>query len=72
MAVWRCSGGCGILISVSNFPGGNPVAKANPDKFATSYKVCPQCNAHYCDKCVKRMAGGLFRKARCSCGAVLS
>lgn len=44
---------CGKLISISNIPGGNPTAKANPDMWATSYGRCDRCGGVYCDKCIK-------------------
>ena len=70
MAVLMCAG-CGILISVSRLPGGNPVARENPDKWATSHQTCGHCRIPYCDKCVKKR-GGLFRGAKCDCGGSIA
>ena len=69
MTVGKCMGkGCPRLISISVIPGGNPVALADPETWARHYKVCTECGAHFCDRCVKKMGGlfRLFRKAVCS------
>jgi DNA-directed RNA polymerase subunit RPC12/RpoP len=52
MAVAICAK-CNKLISISNIPGGNPTAKANPDMWATAYGHCDRCGGTYCDKCIK-------------------
>ena len=72
MTVMGCSGeGCKRFISISVIPGGNPVAKADPEQWATEYRICTACGAHFCDRCVKKMSG-LFRKPKCSkCGGPL-
>ena len=44
------------MISVSAVPGGNPVALADPEGWALEYGRCPTCNAHYCDRCIAKLA----------------
>lgn len=44
---------CRKLISISNIPGGNPVAKANPDLWALEHGRCDRCEGVYCDKCIE-------------------
>jgi hypothetical protein len=72
MPVAMCgTDGCGRLISISNIPGGNPVALADPERWATVYMVCGSCGTFFCDRCLKQM-GGFFKKAKCSkCGGEL-
>jgi hypothetical protein len=50
------------MISISNIPGGNPAALAEPEHFAIHYTKCSACPKLWCDRC----AG-----ARCSCGAAI-
>jgi hypothetical protein len=50
MPVAQCSS-CGRGISISNIPGGNPVASA--EGWATTYKACV-CGRAYCDRCFDR------------------
>jgi len=55
---------CGKLISISNIPGGNPVAKANSDLWALEYGRCDRCGGVYCDKCIEE---NLNKCPGCSC-----
>lgn len=68
-----CSGwGCRRMISVSKAPGGNPVARADPEHFAISFRICQDCHQNYCDRCLAGR-GGLFRGPRCTgCGGKLA
>lgn len=43
------------MISVSAIPGGNPVAKNDPENWALEYGRCATCNAHWCDRCLKKL-----------------
>jgi hypothetical protein len=52
MTVAIC-GKCNKLISISNIPGGNPIAKSDPDTWALAYGRCDRCGGVYCDKCIK-------------------
>ena len=55
MAVLYCTGpGCRRWISISNIEGGNPTARANPEKFAQTYVRCSGCRALLCDRCHER------------------
>ena len=49
-------GGCQRLISVSQIPGGNPSAKANPDRWAVAYARC-DCGHLACDRCISAANG---------------
>ncbi len=40
------------MISVSNIPGGSPVAKADSKNWTSEYGVCEKCNEIFCKKCV--------------------
>lgn len=51
MTIIGCHG-CHMCISISIMPGGNPLAKANPDKFTIKYGRCGRCGRTYCDKCI--------------------
>lgn len=51
MAVYQCARGCSRLVSVSAVPGGNPVALADPEGYATRYVRCAGCGRHVCDRC---------------------
>ncbi|MFT3706535.1 MAG: hypothetical protein QM817_02595 [Archangium sp.] len=42
------------MISVSAVPGGNPVAKNDPENWAMEYGKCATCNSHYCDRCIAK------------------
>src|SRR5688572_11245640 len=42
---------CGIFISVSWIPGGNPVALEDPEHWATAYRPCEVCGQLYCGQC---------------------
>jgi hypothetical protein len=50
MAVYACSK-CSRAISVSILPGGNPIAKADPENWAQSWLHCPDCPALICERC---------------------
>jgi hypothetical protein len=43
------------LISVSAVPGGNPVAKNDPENWAVTYGRCALCNASWCDRCMAKL-----------------
>lgn len=43
------------MISVSAIPGGNPVAKNDPENWALDYGRCTTCNAHWCDRCIAKL-----------------
>jgi tetratricopeptide (TPR) repeat protein len=61
--VLSCSGwSCTRLISISEVPGGNPVARNDPEHFCVAFLVCPDCHAAFCDRCVPRSP---FHTARC-------
>lgn len=68
----RCAGwGCERMISVSKAPGGNPVARADPEHFAVRFRICVDCHDNYCDRCLAGR-GGLLRGPRCAgCGGKL-
>lgn len=65
MPVMSCSGfqPCNRLISVSAVPGGNPVAKSDPEGYASHWALCGNCGGYTCDRCLSRQQG------RCRCGA---
>jgi hypothetical protein len=50
------------LISVSAVPGGNPVAKSDPEGYASEWTLCPKCGGYTCDRCLSRQRGA------CRCG----
>lgn len=66
-----CSGwACSRLISVSKVPGGNPVARQDPDGFAAEFMICDFCGSNFCDRC--HASGSRLRAPRCaSCGGKL-
>jgi hypothetical protein len=43
---------CSKAISMSILPGGNPIARAQPDFFALRYGRCQRCGRVYCDRCI--------------------
>jgi len=43
------------MISVSAIPGGNPVAKNDPENWALDYGRCTTCNSHWCDRCMAKL-----------------
>lgn len=45
---------CNRFISLSAIPGGNPVAKENPDTMAMHYAKCENCGLIHCDRCVEK------------------
>ncbi|NML45963.1 hypothetical protein HHL11_19605 [Ramlibacter sp. G-1-2-2] len=53
MAVLQC-GACDRFISVSIAPGGNPVAKADPERWSLTRTLCPGCGYSLCDRCAPR------------------
>lgn len=71
MAVLMCHrAGCDRLLSVSRIPGGNPVAKRDPEHWAVVFWRCDTCRGHYCDRCVKSR---LMRAPVCvDCGGRLA
>lgn len=44
------------MISVSAIPGGNPVARNDPENWAVTYGRCDTCKAHWCDRCMGKLA----------------
>jgi hypothetical protein len=77
MAVAVCAGArCQRLISISAIPGGNPVALADPERWATKYVRCQKCGKFFCDRCLKKLGGVFARllgRRKCSaCGGSLS
>ncbi|MBL8912544.1 MAG: hypothetical protein JNM17_17760 [Archangium sp.] len=54
MPVLSCATGCPRLISVSAVPGGNPVAKEDPEHWAMIYGQCATCKSNYCDRCIEK------------------
>lgn len=69
--ILSCAGwACTRLISVSKVPGGNPVARDDPEGFAVEFMICEECGATFCDRC--HAPGSRFRAPRCaSCGGRL-
>lgn len=43
------------MISISAIPGGNPVAKNDPENWAVNYGRCDTCKAHWCDRCFEKL-----------------
>ncbi|MEV0295988.1 hypothetical protein [Nocardia sp. NPDC050710] len=73
MAVLYCAGpGCQRMLSVSVIPGGNPVARADPEHFAVDFLVCTKCRKGFCDRCLPPESA--FHKLRScpECGADLA
>lgn len=56
MAVIQC-GGCERLISVSIIPGGNPVAKEDPQRWSSARWQCAACKVNLCDRCAPSASG---------------
>ncbi|WP_165488439.1 tetratricopeptide repeat protein [Actinomadura formosensis] len=55
---------------MSKVPGGNPVARNDPEGFAIKFMICADCGNNYCDRC--HAPGSLFRVPRCAaCGGKL-
>lgn len=69
MAVSIClEAGCGRMISLSALPGGNPVALANPERWAVLHAFCGLCGRCMCDRCIARR-GLPVSELRCvACG----
>jgi len=71
MAVQQCAGpNCHRNISISGLAGGNPVALANPEAWATRYMRCEKCGLYFCDHCVDRQKKATHPSCL-SCGAKL-
>ncbi|WP_033342109.1 tetratricopeptide repeat protein [Catenuloplanes japonicus] len=52
MTVLACNGtGCDRLISVSQVPGGNAVARRSPEGWSRTHTNCTCCGRTYCDRC---------------------
>ncbi|MEU0068291.1 tetratricopeptide repeat protein [Streptomyces sp. NPDC006332] len=69
MAVLSCFGwACERLISVSSLPGGNPVAAAEPEHWATQYFFCRECGEAFCDRCATSRRGRTLSVVK-SCGS---
>ncbi len=64
MPVMQCAGvqPCNRMISVSAAPGGNPVARSDPEGYASEWALCPRCGGYTCDRCLARQRGA------CRCG----
>jgi tetratricopeptide (TPR) repeat protein len=61
--ILSCSGwSCSRLISVSDVPGGNPVARDDPEHYSIDFLICPDCHSAFCDRCVPRSP---LHAARC-------
>ncbi|AVT33667.1 hypothetical protein C6361_34225 [Plantactinospora sp. BC1] len=69
-----CAGwSCPRLISVSAVSGGNPVAREDPEGFATRFMTCEDCGHHFCDRCLGRISGQQPEGVHCvRCGGPLS
>ncbi len=69
MSAIPCSGsGCKRTISISICPGGNPVALADPENWATEYLLCRGCGAGFCDRCLEKIGN----RVKCNnCGGQL-
>lgn len=66
MPVYGCSASaCERMISSSMFPGGSPVALANPEQWSLFGFSCPACRSMLCDRCAIRSVGA------CACGQPL-
>jgi hypothetical protein len=48
---------CNRLISLSAIPGGNPVARENPDVMTMYYARCEKCDYIHCARCVEKNNG---------------
>jgi hypothetical protein len=73
MTVFRCSGAtCRRMISLSAIPGGNPVARRDPEGFATTFQACTNCRRLFCDRCA-RASRRWYRGPQCpECGHPLA
>ncbi|WP_432993486.1 tetratricopeptide repeat protein [Dactylosporangium sp. CA-233914] len=64
-AGWRCQ----RMISVSDVPGGNPVARNDPEHFSIRFQICPDCHQTFCDQCAPK---AMLRASKCrECGGKL-
>jgi uncharacterized tellurite resistance protein B-like protein len=50
------------MISVTTIPGGSPIAKAEPEVWATEWTRCFRCSSYTCDRCLQKQIGN------CKCG----
>ncbi|MFI5914076.1 tetratricopeptide repeat protein [Dactylosporangium sp. NPDC051541] len=65
-AGWRCQ----RMISISDIPGGNPVARNDPEHYSIKFQICPDCHKSFCDRCVAPKT--MLRAAKCrECGGKL-
>jgi DNA-directed RNA polymerase subunit RPC12/RpoP len=55
MPVYACSG-CSRFISLSIGAGGNPVAKADPERWAQAWRRCLACAGLFCERCTSAEA----------------
>jgi tetratricopeptide (TPR) repeat protein len=64
-AGWRCQ----RMISVSDIPGGNPVARNDPEHYSIKFQICPDCHKSFCDRCAPK---AMLRASKCrNCGGKL-
>lgn len=63
MTILGCRG-CERMISVSIVPGGNPIARANPEMFQLRYGRCERCSGVYCEECIRAAGTQCPRCAR--------
>ncbi|MFF7250762.1 tetratricopeptide repeat protein [Embleya sp. NPDC008237] len=62
---------CKRLVSLSEVPGGNPVALRDPEGFAVSFLICGDCKLTFCERCDPRRIR-LIRALPCgACGGKL-
>ncbi|WP_194814901.1 hypothetical protein [Nocardia sp. XZ_19_385] len=72
MAVRFCAGdGCRRMLSISVIPGGNPVARADPEHFAVRFLTCTLCRSGFCDRCLPAESPFYRLRACPKCGADL-
>jgi predicted nucleic acid-binding Zn-ribbon protein len=45
------------MISISDVPGGNPVARADPEHWSLAYGRCEKCGGIFCDRCLMENSG---------------
>lgn len=49
--------GCQRMISISDVPGGNPVARSDPEHWSLAYGRCERCGGFFCDRCLIENSG---------------
>jgi hypothetical protein len=54
MPVLHCHGNCYRSISISDIPGGNPVALKDPENWVVDYVHCLKCENFYCLDCAEK------------------